>query len=187
MKKKKYNIQIFEDLKLKNVFSFFVPWFLTRLYIKTFIYLFILVYTSQSPAYFSMQKMPLPLYPEVRIIPKDGGARSDGHSDAATKSATVRLQTGPVTERGERPCCPSPLAPGWRCPGSPSAAETAGAAALAEERRCLRGTDGEERQSSAEALWTEPRVSMRARRGSTRVVLPLTAERRGEAVAANCS
>lgn len=50
-----------------------------------------LVYISQLPAYFSVQKMPLPLHPEVSIISKDGGARSDGHSDAATKSATVRL------------------------------------------------------------------------------------------------
>lgn len=50
-----------------------------------------------------MQKGQLPLYPEVRKIPKDGGARSDGDSDAAKKSATVRLQTGPAEERGELP------------------------------------------------------------------------------------
>lgn len=57
--------------------------------------------------------MRLPLHPEVSIIPKDGGARSDGHSDAATKPATVRLQTGPAEERGEAPRCSSPTAPRW--------------------------------------------------------------------------
>lgn len=46
----------------------------------------------------------LPVYPELSISPKDGGARSDGHSDAATKSATVRLQTGPTAKRGEYWC-----------------------------------------------------------------------------------
>lgn len=53
------------------------------------IYLFASI--SAFPAFFGKQKMTLPLYPEVSIIPKDGGTRSDGYSDAATKSATVRL------------------------------------------------------------------------------------------------
>lgn len=48
-----------------------------------------------------MHKVPLPVYPEVSINPKDGGAGSDGYSDAAPKPAPVRLQAGPATERGE--------------------------------------------------------------------------------------
>lgn len=44
----------------------------------------------------------LPVYPEVSVNPKDGGARSDGHSDAATKPAADCLQAGPAKERGER-------------------------------------------------------------------------------------
>lgn len=56
------------------------------------------------PASFSLLKRPHPVYPEVSIIPKDGGARTDGHSDAATKSASVRLQTGPAEKRGEWAC-----------------------------------------------------------------------------------
>lgn len=76
-------------------------WFLVLiLHLKAtyYLFIFILVYISQLPAASSVQKMPLPLYPEVSIIFKDGGARSDGHSDAATKSASVRLQTGPAEE-----------------------------------------------------------------------------------------
>lgn len=57
-----------------------------------FIYLFLFfAFISAFPAFSSEQKMTLPLYPEVSIIPKDGGTRSDGSSDAATKSTTVRL------------------------------------------------------------------------------------------------
>lgn len=88
-------------------------------------YFFPLVFISQLPAYFSVQKMPLPLHPEVSIIPKDGGARSDGHSDAATKPATVRLQTGPAEERGEPPRCSSLTAPRWELRGGKSGAEAA--------------------------------------------------------------
>lgn len=45
------------------------------------------------------------------------------------------------------------------------------AAHLAGDRCRLRGADGEERESKAEALRREPRLSMRALWGSTRVVL----------------
>ena len=54
-------------------------------------YLLFFAFISTFPASCSELKMTLPLYPEVSIIPKDGGTRSDGYSDAATKSTTVRL------------------------------------------------------------------------------------------------
>lgn len=94
-------------------------------------YFFPLVFISQLPAYFSVHKMLLPLHPEVSIILKDGGARSDGHSDAATKPATVRLQTGPAEERGEPPCGSSATAPPRRLGGAESGAEADEAVAFA--------------------------------------------------------
>lgn len=101
------------------------------------------------PAFSSVLKMPHPVYPEVSIIPKDGGARSDGHSDAATKSATVRLQTGPTEERGEWPCCSSASAPGEERPRRQPAAGTSLKRALTGDRCRLRGADGE-KESDAE-------------------------------------
>lgn len=117
--------------------------------------------------------MPLPLHPEVSTIPKDGGARSDGHSDAATKPATVRLQTRPAEERGESPCRSSSTAPRWGLGGGQSEAQAAETVAFAGHRR-LRCADGEERAMPERSDRREHplRVSMRARRGSTRVVLP---------------
>lgn len=99
-------------------------------------------------------QIPHPVYPEVSIIPKDGGARSDGHSDAATKSAPVRLQTGPTEERGERPCCASSSAAGEKRTEARPAAEARLRRALAGDRCRLCGADGE-KESDAEdrRLW----------------------------------
>lgn len=90
-----------------------------------------LVYTSLLPAYFSMQKIPLPFHPEVSIISKDGGARSDGYSDAATKSATVRLQTGPAEKWGEYRWSATSRTLGRERTGSLSAPEAGETGALA--------------------------------------------------------
>lgn len=86
--------------------------------------------------------MTHPVYPEVSIIPKDGGSRSDGDSDAATKSATVRLQTGPAEERGKQSCSYSSSALWRRRAGIRTAAEPGWRRVLPGDGCLVRGADG---------------------------------------------
>lgn len=120
-------------------------------YISIYLFICLLVHISQSPASFSVHKMTRPVYPEVSIIPKDGGARSDGHSDAATKPAPVRLQAGPAAERGERPCCSGSLAVGQKRAGSQAAAEPSLTRAWTGDRCRLRRADGEKRERATQS------------------------------------